>query len=150
MDLGSGSGGKRSPLDAALNLVPFIDLMAVTVVFLIMTAVWTQLGAVQTRRAPQGACDGPCEVAPLARVHLTSSGAQLFLDDALVATTPLSRTPAGRLDARPLHEALRALRREHEALTELRLEPDDELTSGDVVQVMDVALGAGFGAVTLQ
>ena len=43
MDLGnSGKGGKKS-LDTAINLVPFIDLMAVTISFLIMTAVWNQI-----------------------------------------------------------------------------------------------------------
>ena len=41
MDLGTGGKGKKKPLDAAINLVPFIDLMAVTISFLIMTAVWT-------------------------------------------------------------------------------------------------------------
>jgi biopolymer transport protein ExbD len=47
MDLGnSGKGGKK-PLDMAVNLVPFIDLMAVTISFLIMTAVWTQIGRLQ-------------------------------------------------------------------------------------------------------
>ena len=46
MDLGNAKGGKK-PLDAAINLVPFIDLMAVTISFLIMTAVWTQIGRLQ-------------------------------------------------------------------------------------------------------
>ena len=51
MDLGkSGKGGKK-PLDAAINLVPFIDLMAVTISFLIMTAVWTQIGRLQVSQA---------------------------------------------------------------------------------------------------
>ena len=42
MDLGGKKGGKKS-LDTAINLVPFIDLMAVTISFLIMTAVWNQI-----------------------------------------------------------------------------------------------------------
>src|SRR5919199_123519 len=47
MDLGnSGKGGKK-PLDTPINLVPFIDLMAVTISFLIMTAGWTQIGRLQ-------------------------------------------------------------------------------------------------------
>ena len=36
-----------------INLVPFIDLMAVTIVFLIMTAVWTQLGRLQVSQSGQ-------------------------------------------------------------------------------------------------
>ena len=47
MDLGQGGNRGPKPLDAAINLVPFIDLMACTIAFLIMTAVWTQLGRLQ-------------------------------------------------------------------------------------------------------
>ncbi len=43
MDLGQGGKGRKKSLDTAINLVPFIDLMAVTIAFLIMTAVWNQV-----------------------------------------------------------------------------------------------------------
>jgi biopolymer transport protein ExbD len=43
MDLGQGGKGKKKALDTSINLVPFIDLMAVTIAFLIMTAVWNQV-----------------------------------------------------------------------------------------------------------
>lgn len=45
-----GSGRKRS-LDAEINLVPFIDLLSMCICFLLMTAVWTQLGSVQVKQA---------------------------------------------------------------------------------------------------
>ena len=41
----SGGGGKS--VDVDINLVPFIDLMSVTISFLIMTAVWTQVGRLE-------------------------------------------------------------------------------------------------------
>ena len=50
MDLGTSKGGKK-PLDAQINLVPFIDLMAVMISFLIMTAVWTQIGRLQVSQS---------------------------------------------------------------------------------------------------
>src|SRR6478735_8215983 len=53
MDLGSGGKGGKKPLDMAVNLVPFIDLMAVTISFLIMTAVWTQIGRLQVSSSGQ-------------------------------------------------------------------------------------------------
>lgn len=41
-----GSGGKRgSTVD--LNLVPIIDLMSVCIIFLLITAVWTQVSMIQ-------------------------------------------------------------------------------------------------------
>jgi biopolymer transport protein TolR len=54
---GTAEARAKKPLDAALNLVPFIDLMAVTIVFLIMTAVWTQLGRLQVSQAGQSTDD---------------------------------------------------------------------------------------------
>jgi biopolymer transport protein ExbD len=53
MDLGGRGRGKK-PLDAVINLVPFIDLMAVTIAFLLITAVWTQTGAQPVSAPGQG------------------------------------------------------------------------------------------------
>lgn len=43
------SGRKRS-LDAEVNLVPFIDLLSMCICFLLMTAVWIQLGSVNVKQ----------------------------------------------------------------------------------------------------
>lgn len=45
------SSGRRRSLDAEINLVPFIDLLSMCICFLLMTAVWIQLGAVQVKQA---------------------------------------------------------------------------------------------------
>ncbi len=45
---GSGRGGKKKFADN-LNLVPFIDLFSTMIIFLLSTAVWDQLAAVQTK-----------------------------------------------------------------------------------------------------
>ena len=39
----SGKSGKKA-LDATINLVPFIDLLSCCIAFLLITAVWTELG----------------------------------------------------------------------------------------------------------
>ncbi len=43
-------GGKRS-LDAEINLVPFIDLLSMCICFLLMTAVWMEIGALQIKQS---------------------------------------------------------------------------------------------------
>jgi len=43
-DPGVPQKGGKKPLDTVINLIPFIDLMAVTIAFFIMIAVWTQVG----------------------------------------------------------------------------------------------------------
>src|ERR1044072_2563998 len=39
------SGGRKTNLE--LNIVPFIDLMSVCIIFLLLTAVWTQVSMIQ-------------------------------------------------------------------------------------------------------
>jgi biopolymer transport protein ExbD len=41
----NNSGGRKTNLD--LNLTPFIDLMSVCIIFLLLTAVWTQISMIQ-------------------------------------------------------------------------------------------------------
>jgi biopolymer transport protein ExbD len=40
-----GGGGRNTTVD--LNLVPIIDLMSVCIIFLLITAVWTQVSMIQ-------------------------------------------------------------------------------------------------------
>src|ERR1700730_18646511 len=52
----------KKPLDASINLVPFIDLLSCCISFLLITAVWTQLARMdvtQKSKAPSGAVDEP-------------------------------------------------------------------------------------------
>lgn len=42
--------GKRKSLDAELNLVPFIDLLSMCICFLLMTAVWMEIGGVNVKQ----------------------------------------------------------------------------------------------------
>jgi biopolymer transport protein TolR len=59
MDLGTGGKGTKKALDTAINLVPFIDLMAVTISFLIMTAVWNQISRLNVSQS-----GGPADSSP--------------------------------------------------------------------------------------
>jgi biopolymer transport protein ExbD len=44
----SGAGGRgRKPVDSELNMVPMIDLLMVTIAFLLVTAVWSQMSRLQ-------------------------------------------------------------------------------------------------------
>ena len=59
---GSQHGGRRRSLDAEINLVPFIDLLSMCICFLLMTAVWLQIGTLQVKQshgtdAPQTVAD---------------------------------------------------------------------------------------------
>jgi len=41
-----GGGGKRKSLDSDINMIPMIDLLMVTISFLLITAVWTHMSRI--------------------------------------------------------------------------------------------------------
>lgn len=45
VDVGGGGGGKRK-LDSEINMIPMIDLLMVTISFLLITAVWTHMARI--------------------------------------------------------------------------------------------------------
>ena len=46
VDLGTGGGGKRKSVDSEINMIPMIDLLMVTISFLLITAVWTHMARI--------------------------------------------------------------------------------------------------------
>src|SRR5438477_6455500 len=64
----TGKGGKK-PLDAAINLVPFIDLLSCCISFLLITAVWSQLAIIEAHGGGHGR--GEVTVPADERVRLT-------------------------------------------------------------------------------
>src|SRR5579884_1000414 len=46
VDVGGGGKGKRRALDSEINMIPFIDLLMVTISFLLITAVWSHMSRI--------------------------------------------------------------------------------------------------------
>src|ERR1035437_1660013 len=47
VDVGGGGGGKgKKALDSEINMIPFIDLLMVTIAFLLITAVWSHMARI--------------------------------------------------------------------------------------------------------
>ena len=54
VSVGPTSKGGRKSVDAELNLIPFIDLLSVCILFLLMTAVWVQISKMSALTQPGG------------------------------------------------------------------------------------------------
>lgn len=54
------SGGRRGndEMNVEINLVPFIDFLTVLISFLLLTAVWTELGKIETQQTVDGGSGG--------------------------------------------------------------------------------------------
>jgi len=46
IDVGGGGAGKRKSLDSEINMIPMIDLLMVTISFLLIPAVWTHMARI--------------------------------------------------------------------------------------------------------
>ncbi|MBK7864982.1 MAG: biopolymer transporter ExbD [Archangiaceae bacterium] len=122
MDLAGGARGGKKPLDTVINLVPFIDLMAVTIAFLMLTAVWTAAGVQPV--ASGGTGPGEPSAPPLT-LHVSARRVTSALLD-----VPLAELP--RLE-RSLRDA---------SVRTATLEVDDDVSYDALVQVIDACRGA--------
>ena len=145
MDLGTANKGGKKALDAAINLVPFIDLMAVTISFLIMTAVWTQLGRLQVSSAGgAGSSDDPSQPISL---RMTEQALTLTVGGAVSDPMPLVRGAHGGLDLRRLTAKLTEVRAAFPEQRAITLQPGDAVKYDDLVKVIDGVIGAGLPSI---
>jgi hypothetical protein len=57
IDLGTSGGGGRKSLDSEINMIPMIDLLMVTISFLLITAVWTHMARIDADAQVPGTSD---------------------------------------------------------------------------------------------
>ena len=140
----TGGGSGKKSVDQEIPLVPFIDLLLCCVMFLLVTAVWNQLAAVNV--SGPGATTDPTALPndePDDRLILEvgQSGYVLASTDGVRQEIPALE---GMLDNAALRERLEERRRLAPRQAQLLLAPDDDIDHGALIAVMDVALGAGF------
>jgi biopolymer transport protein ExbD len=64
------SGSQRRSLDSEINMIPMIDLLMVTLSFLLITAVWSHMSRVDADAAVPGPRDATIEPPPRAETQL--------------------------------------------------------------------------------
>jgi biopolymer transport protein ExbD len=80
IDIGGGGGGKRKSIDSEINMIPMIDLLMVTISFLLITAVWTQMSRINADAQVPGRPDVPTPVtAPEKQMHVMMQSPDKFV-----------------------------------------------------------------------
>jgi len=147
MDLGTGGKGKKKPLDTAINLVPFIDLMAVTISFLIMTAVWTQISRLQVSQAGGPSQDTPPDDKALNLTLVVSErGYTINAQNAVYADIPKAN---GNYDSKTLDDKLKALHTNYPDQHQITVQSEDKVKYIDLVKVIDECVGNKLDAVSV-
>lgn len=144
IQVGGASGGRKT-VEADVALVPFIDLLLCCVMFLLVTAVWNQLGQIS---AKQQAHDTADTVAP------PPTGEELVLRVQAEGGWELASSYGDRFEIPPgaadeLAERLRERRRLSEAALRVVVAPEDGVPYEAVVTAMDAVTGAGFSDISV-
>lgn len=151
MDLGTGGKGGKKPLDTTINLVPFIDLMAVTIVFLIMTAVWTQLGRLQVSQSGNSASEEPppqTQLQPIT-VLITEKDLKISVGGSQLDPMPITRDQKQRIEVLKLTDKLKELKTQQPEQNAITLSTEDAVRYEDLVRVIDACIGNQFPSVSV-
>lgn len=152
MDLGTSTKGGKKPLDAAINLVPFIDLMACTIAFLIMTAVWTQIGRLQVASA--GNSGDPTEQKDTDKtlpvtLLLTDKDMRLSVGQETAPPILITRDDKQRIVLTQLQTAFKKIKDSLPQQQEITLQTEDAVKYDDLVHVIDECVGDGLPNVSV-
>ena len=146
VSIDGGGGDRKKPLNAELNLVPYIDLLTCMVAFLLITAVWTQLARLKVDQHGQGpidTLDAPDKTKIAVVVH--DDGFNLIVGS---DQKPLPRK-AGALDYATLAVELAAVKRAHPDRTDAQVISADNVAFDSIVRTMDATMSAGFADLAL-
>ena len=145
MSLDAGGGGGKKSVDMVIPLVPFIDMLAMMITFLMMTAVWTQIGRMQV--ASQGQGDPSPNNQPTLQLNLTvtEKGYMLNAGASAIEIPKLN----GAFDRKTLGEKLKTLKTSLPDQSAITVQPEDSVAYADLVETVDTAMGEHLRNVTV-
>jgi biopolymer transport protein ExbD len=96
--------GKRKSLDSEINMIPMIDLLMVTISFLLITAVWTHMARLEASAKVPAPREEPCtgaECEPEKELHVDMRAQDKFVlswrhKGIVLSSRDVPRTEAGR------------------------------------------------------
>jgi biopolymer transport protein ExbD len=132
----------KKHLDFEVNLIPFIDLLSVSICFLLITAVWLNVGSMNVKQAVGGQAQEDTKKSPLVWVRMTAQG------DLDLEVQESSLVPAGmrklriamtdnKVDMAGLEKAISSLRALEPSLNTGLIQPTASTTYEDIIDVMD-------------
>ena len=145
----SGKGNRGANVD--VNIVPFIDLMSVLVIFLLITAVWTQVSMIQIGSSIYGkrTNDDKVEPPPRAeipfRLDIKADGYKVLVgrQETLVPKN------AGAYNTDKLIAELKKIKEIYPDKTDCVVTMSDDLAYVNLIGGMDALLRSGFPQISI-
>jgi biopolymer transport protein TolR len=139
---------RKKALDFEINLIPFIDLLSTCICFLLLTAVWVQVGSMNVKQAVGGQAAEETAKKPTVWVLLGATGdVTLDVRDAKVPAKLAKFTIAGQKgkpDLEQLMNAVNQLKAAEPRLTTALIQPQAASVYEDIINLMDKFKTAGL------
>ncbi|MCB0350953.1 MAG: biopolymer transporter ExbD [Bdellovibrionales bacterium] len=140
---------KRKHLDFELNLIPFIDLLSTCICFLLLTAVWINIGSMNVKQAVGGQAQTKADKKPVLWMSLTAAG-DLILDfqDSNHVPKKYQKAKISALEGRPnlteLTGVLAEVRKVQPDLMTALIQPVKSVIYDDIISLMDSCKNSGL------
>lgn len=132
----------KKHLDFEINLIPCIDLLSVCICFLLLTAVWINIGSMNVKQAVGGQSAAETEKKPVLWVFLGENG-QLQLDlqqsQKVAAAFRKVSVPGldGKTDLTQLSKVVEQMKAQEPQLRTALIQPKAQSPYEDIITLMD-------------
>ncbi|MNT39307.1 colicin uptake protein TolR [compost metagenome] len=132
----------KKHLDFEVNLIPFIDLLSVSICFLLITAVWLNVGSMDVKQAVGGQAQEDTKKSPLVWIRMTAQGdLDLEVQQSSLVPAGLKKFRVAQVNQLPnwegLEKALSSLKQVEPALNTGLIQPTASTSYEDIIDVMD-------------
>jgi biopolymer transport protein ExbD len=139
----------KKHLDFEVNLIPFIDLLSVSICFLLITAVWLNVGSMDVKQAVGGQAQEDTKKSPLVWIRMTADGdLDLEVQQSSLVPASLRKIRVAQLDKQVnfegLEKALTNLRQVEPSLNTGLIQPTASTAYEQIIDVMDKMKKAGM------
>jgi biopolymer transport protein TolR len=132
----------RKHLDFEINLIPCIDLLSVCICFLLLTAVWLQVGSMNVKQAIGGQSVAETAKKPQLWVNMGENG-ELTLNVKESSAVP-KRLATLKLKLEQLAGAVAQLKQVEPSLNTVLIQPRAQSEYDDIIALMDEFKKAGM------
>jgi len=146
----TSKGGKK-PLDASINLVPYIDMLMTIMTFLMMTAVWTQIAMLEVQNASGGQEQEPQEPdpnKPKPILVLVTDRAVKVQEEQSPDTREFASQGEG-FDFVGVETELKRLKDARPERQEVKIQSEDGVKYVNLAKLIDICTGLELKALTL-
>lgn len=139
----------RKHLDFELNLVPFIDLLSTCICFLLITAVWLNVGSMNVKQAVGGQSVAETEKKPVLWIFLGPQG-ELKMEAKEASLLPASlrklqiNGELGKMNFTQLASTLETMRQSEPSLKTALIQPKADTAYEDIIDLMDQVKKSGL------